>query len=451
MHRPFSARNEDSGFTLVEVVVAMLVFAIIVTGFLYVMTSGLVQNRDTRARVVAANLAAQQIDLARAAESVLDVRNETHTTTLNGDTFHVTTSWSWATSTGGSATCEAGAATGALTYKRVTVEVTWDNMPAGARPVYSDTSFAPRSKLNDPERGTILVGVVDSAGVGVSGVTVSLPSSSGVAAVTTDSDGCAYLLKVPPAEDYTVTASKSGYISDQQVTAPTAVVPVTAGTTSRASFSLDKPTTFSLTYADNVAGAKSLPNNLTTTFISTYGNFQQATATTANPKSFTRFPIPSGYSIVAGAYAEAPENPTTSCLAPDPGQWLATATLAGARPAPVAGLAGGSAPATSVPMGVVQLSGANGTGTYLKAVYAGSATGDATTGDPGCGAGMTYTFGNIVSSNAATIALPYGTWQLYRGTSTSQTSAVTSGVTAVTTGSVAAGVIVLDPRTAVTP
>ncbi len=306
MHRQFSARNEDAGFTLIEVVVAMLVFAIIATGFLYVMTSGLVQTRDTRARVVAANLAAQEIDLVRSAGSVLDVTNATYTKTLNGDTFHVTVSWSWATSTGGSATCEAGAATGALTYKRVTVEVTWDNMPPGGRPVYSDTAFTPRSKLNDPERGTILVGVIDAAGVGVSGVTVSLPSSSGVAAVTTDSDGCAYLLKVPPAESYTVTASKSGYISDQQVSAPTATVPVTAGTTSRASFSLDRAATFPLTYANNVAGAKSLPDNLTTTFISTYGNFQATSTTTANPKSFTRFPLSSGYSIVAGFRGVSP-------------------------------------------------------------------------------------------------------------------------------------------------
>lgn len=451
MHRQFSTRNEDAGFTLIEVVVAMVVFAIIVTGFLYVMTAGLVQTRDTRARVVAANLAAQEIDLVRAAGSVLDVTNSTHTTTLNGDTFHVAVSWSWATSTGGSATCEAGAATGALSYKRVSVEVTWDNMPTGARPVTSDTAFAPRSKLNDPERGTILVGVVDSAGVGVSGVTVSLPASSGVASVTTDSDGCAYLLKVPPAETYTVTASKSGYLSDQQVASPSAVVPVTAGTTSRASFALDRATTFELTYAGDVAGAKSLPTNLTTTFISTYGNFQAASTTSANPKSFTRFPVSSGYSIVAGAYVETPESPSTACLAPDPGQWLATETLAGERPAAVAGLPGESAPATSVPMGVVRLSGANGSGNYLKAVYVGGASANATTGDPGCGAGMTYTFGSIVSSNAATIALPYGTWQLYRGSSSSQTSAVTSGISTLTTGSVAAGVIVLDPRTAVTP
>lgn len=447
MHRRVS--SDDAGFTLIEVIVAMVVFAVIATGFLYVMAAGLTQTRDTRARVVAANLAAQEIDLVRAADSVLNVTNSTHTTTLNGDTFHVAVSWSWATSTGGSATCEAGAASGALTYKRVTVEVTWDNMPPGARPVYSDTSFAPRSKLNDPERGTILVGVIDAAGVGVSGATVSLSPSNGVAAVTTDSDGCAYLLKVPPAETYTVSVSKSGYISDQQVSAPTAVVPVTAGTTSRASFSLDRMATFPLTYADNVSGAKSLPNNLTTTFISTYGNFHVTSSTTANPKSITRFPIASGYSIVAGAYAEAPEDLSTSCLAPDPGQWLTTTTLAGERPAPVAGPAGGSAPASSVPMGVVRLSGANGTGDYLKAVYVGGSAANTVTGDPGCGAGMTYTFGNIIPGGTATIALPYGTWQLYRGSASSQTSLVTSGITAVTTGSVAAGVIVLDPRTVI--
>lgn len=450
MHRRFS--SDDAGFTLVEVIVAMAVFAVIATGFLYVMTAGLVQTRDTRARVVAANLAAEEIDIVRSIDSVVNVDNRTRTVTLNGDTFRIDRSWGWATSTGGTATCEAGAATGALTYKRVTVEVTWDNKPPGARPVVSNTSYNPRSKLNDPERGTILVGVVDSAGAGVSGATVTLNPANGVAPATTDSDGCAYLLKVPPGDSYTVSASKADHISDQQVATPTAVVSVARGTTSRASFALDRATSYTLTYAGNVTDAKTLPNNLATTFISTYGNFPSVATSNANPRTITRYPVASGYSIVAGAFVDTPGVPATSCLAPDPGQWGSTLLLAGARPDPVAGLPGGSAPATSVPMGVVQLTAANGgIGTYLKAVYVGGANANALTGDPGCGAGMTYTFGNIVVSNSATIALPYGTWQLYRGTSTAQTTPVTLGVAPVTSGSATLGVIVLDPRTAVTP
>lgn len=441
MHR--RPTSDDAGFTLIEVIVAMVLFAIIITGFLYVLTSSLTMSRDTRARIVAANLASQQIDLVRSAATVFDVVDSTRTTTLNGDTFTIDVSSSWATSSGGTATCEAGAATGALTYKQVTVEVTWGGMPDGAA-VFSDTALTPRTKINDPTRGTVLVGVVDAAGVGVSGATVSLSPANGVASVTTDSDGCAYLLKVP-IDTYTVSVSKSGYVSDQQLATPTATVPVTAGSTSRASFGYDRATTFSVTYADNVGGSSTLPTNLTTTFISSYGNFLVTSSSAANPKSSTLYPISSGYSIVAGAYVDTPENPATSCLAPDPGAWIEATPLVGTRPAPAAGLPGATVP-ISVPMGVVRLSGADGSGGFLTAVYVGGGA-----GDPGCAAGMTYRFTNIVVSNAATVALPYGTWQLYRGlTAGSTSSLVTTGLTASTTGSVGlGGAVVLDPR--VTP
>ncbi len=444
MHRPFSARNEDSGFTLVEVVVAMLVFAIIATGFIYVATSALVSTRDTRARVVAANLASQRIDFVRS-QNALDVRNVTDTVTLNGDTFHVKTSWAWATAGGGSATCESGpTAGGAFTYKKVTVKVTWDNMPSPDQAVYSDTSMVPKTKINDVTRGTVLVGVIDASGVGVSGVTVSLTPANGVASVTTDSDGCAYLLKVPEG-DYTVSIAKAGYVNDQHVDKPTATVPVTKGGSSRVSFAYDRAATFTATYA---GGTASLPTNLTTTLLSTYGNRQVAATTNANPKTFALYPIPSGYSFVAGAFAENPGDVAASCLAPDPGAWAETSTTIGHRPDAVGAAPGGTVP-VAVSMGVVRLTGLTGAGSFLTAVYVGG--GD---GDPGCGYATkpTYTFGNTtIVSNAATLALPYGTWKIYRGTTPGAvTSQITSGITVTTVGMVSgtgpATIVTLDPR-----
>lgn len=451
MHRQFSARNEDAGFTLIEVVVAMLVFAIIATGFLMTLTAGMVTTRDTRTRIVAANLASQQIDLIRS-QNALDVENRTRDITLNGDTFHVKVAWQWQTSTGAATSCEAGIATGSLAYKRITVEVTWDNMPAGSRPVYSDTALAPRTKLSDPNLGTILVGVVDAAGVGVSGATVSLSPANGIASVTTDSDGCAYLLKVPPAENYSVSISKSGYVNERQVENPSASVNVAAGSTSRTSFAYDKAATYTVRYANNVASAVTLPTNLTTTFISTYGNAQLPSTTKTNPKTFSLYPISSGYSIVSGAYAETPENAATTCLAPDPGEWLETATLVGKRPDAVGATA--TAPASvSVPMGVIKITGLSGSNKFLTAVYEGGGA-----GDPGCGftTKPKYTFDDsTISSNTAIIALPYGTWKIYRGStsgSVSTSGQITGGMTPLTIGAVTgtgtATIVTLDPRVA---
>ena len=434
--------DDDDGFTLVEVIVAMVVFAIVLTGFLYTVTASLAATRDTRTRIVAANLASQQIDLVRSASTVFDVVNSTRDIALNGDTFHVKVKTEWVTGSGTTASCEAGAAVGALAYKHVTVEVTWDNMSQGARPVYSDTALTPRTKINDPTLGTVLVGVVNAAGTAVSGATVSL-SPAGVAAVTTDSDGCAYLLKVP-AGTYTVKVSKTGYVNEQQQSTPTATVVVTAGDSSRASFAYDSATSYKTTFAPNLTGTVAVPNNLTTTFLSSYGNFQLAATTSAKQKTFALYPFASGYSVVAGAYAETTESPSTSCLSPDPGQWAEDAGKVGVRPDPVAGTSGGLVEPT-VPMGGVTIS--NLKDNYLKAEYVTASPG---AGDPGCKAGMTYTFDKVANNNATTFALPYGTWKLYKGTSaSSQTTLITAGITVATTGSVSGGgVVLLDPRVA---
>lgn len=437
--------QDDAGFTLVEVIVSMVIFMIIITGFLYTMTASLVATRDTRARVVAANLASQQIDLLRDTGSVFAVTNTSHDHVIqvNTDTFSVDVSASWQTASGATASCEAGAATGALSYKRISVEVSWGD--DDERSVFSDTAIAPASKINDPTLGTVLVGVVNSAGTAVSGATVSLSPSGGVASVATDSDGCAYLLKVP-AGTYTVTVSKTGYVSEQHAPSPTADVIVTAGSSSRASFAYDQAATYALTYAGNVPGTVNIPNNLTTSFVSTYGSSQFTATNSAKTKSYALYPIPSGYSVLPGSYAETPGSPATSCLSPDPSEWADAPGKVGLRPEPVAGTPGSTVP-VAVPMGVVRLSNANGTGSHLKAVYDVASPGAG--GDPGCAAGMTYTFGSVVSSNSATIALPYGTWKLYRGDSSAQTSGVSSGISVVTGGTMASSNrVVVDPRVA---
>ncbi len=68
----------------------MMIFALLSTGLLYTMLSVLSVGRDSRARQVAANLAAEEIDLARDASSLFDARaGRAPPCDLNGDTFHV--------------------------------------------------------------------------------------------------------------------------------------------------------------------------------------------------------------------------------------------------------------------------------------------------------------------------------------------------------------------------
>ncbi len=64
----------------------MFIFALISTGTLYTMVSVLQTTRDSRAQQVAANLAAQDIDLARDYANLFQLLPTTYTVPLNGDT-----------------------------------------------------------------------------------------------------------------------------------------------------------------------------------------------------------------------------------------------------------------------------------------------------------------------------------------------------------------------------
>ena len=89
------AAHDDRGMSLPEVLVAMVIFAIISSGLLYTMLSVLALGRDSRAREVALNLAAEEIDISRGFADVFALQDATRSLDLNGDTFTVdrTTRW----------------------------------------------------------------------------------------------------------------------------------------------------------------------------------------------------------------------------------------------------------------------------------------------------------------------------------------------------------------------
>jgi prepilin-type N-terminal cleavage/methylation domain-containing protein len=447
-----SAADNQGGLSLVEVVVAMFIFSIISTGVIYGMISVLALTRDSRAIQVASNLASEEIDLSRAVDDLFTLVDKTTDVVINGDTFHVARTTQWVSDPDVDLVCGAGG--GALRYKRVNVTVTWDNMQSASSAVNSYTVIDPKSRINDPALGTILVSVLTASGIGASGVTVTaVPSSDpqGATSVTTapaptDSQGCSYILKVVPG-NYDVTISRSGYVDDQQQNAATKTVGVGAGAASSAEFTYDKAGTFVVNYVSNLplAGAK-IPTNMGTSFLSTYGTFV-STATNANTtRSVLLHPFSSGYSVLAGGYAE-PTATTLGCLAVDPAEWPdvneSGTNYSGIREPAAAALPGGTA-VVGVPMGVFTIKGQSSGGLYLKAV--------SQNGSPACDQTMTYVFGQIITNNSGTtvtVALPFGSWKLYSGTSTSQTTIIGgSRLTNVTKGTVDNGTntVTLDPR-----
>jgi prepilin-type N-terminal cleavage/methylation domain-containing protein len=442
--------EREAGLSLIEVLVAMMIFAVISVGVAFSIVNTLVMTRESRAREVASNLAAQEIDLDRSINDVFSLGDKTWDTTVNGAIFHMARSTGWVSSTGSTLACGTGG--GTLQYKQINISVTWAGQSAATSPVRADTLIAPNSRINDPTLGTIIVSVKSASGAGTPGVTVSVTPSAvpnGATALTTtppvtDADGCSFALKVTPG-NYDVTLSSTNYVDIKQNTAPkVTALGVTAGGASTAPFDFDNGALFTLNYASNYTGSVPIrPTNLDTTFLSTVGG--DFTTKLGVATSTRLFPFSGGYATIAGAYVP-PAGTAPTCINVDPASWTVPAAdgAVGQAPQTAAALPGGPVTA-KVPMGVVTVSGLTAN-KYLTAVSQASAPG---TGDPGCGIQTVYTFPQLTTTST-TVALPFGSWVFYTGSSSGSTTTpiATSSVSLLTRGILTptTKIVTLDPR-----
>ena len=437
MRRVRGAMAED-GFGLPEVMVAMFIFALVSLGLLHTIMSVLTTTRDARSRQVALNLASQAIDDARSRPDLFNLLDSTWTTDVNGDTYTVSLETEWVSDPTVDLACGAGG--GVLRYKRVNVSVTWPNMRPVTQPVRADTVINPDERLNDPSKGTILVSVIRGDGSGSAGVTVSAqPLSSGATppSVITDSEGCAYMLQVAPG-DYRVRVSRGGYVGVDQQTSASTDVTVTQGTSASASFQYDQAAGYTAHLASNAgATVPEVSSDMPVTFVSTYG---WSTLTgTGRDRTHALHPFASGYTAFGG-----------SCEAADPEAWPdridGADTYVGER-APSLGLLAGSSGVLDVPMALVQVTpGGGSSSSYLRIEAVADPAGE----HPGCSTTVNYYLGN--GSGTRTIALPYGSWRIYRGTSSlsGRTTLVTT-VVPVTLGTFDGSTLTLDPREVLAP
>ena len=432
-------RRDDGGFTIAEVMVALMIFALMSTGSIYATISMLQITRDARNRQVAANLAAQEIDAVRATKDVMTVVDNSATSVQNGTTFYMSRTSSWVpASGGGTSPCGASDGNANLRYKEITVSVTWDGMRSQASPVTSNTLLNPRDPVVDETKSTILVTVLGADGTGRQGVTVTASGASSASA-TTDNQGCAYLLKVTPG-NYNVKVSKSNYVDQDQQATSAASAYVEAGATASVQFQYDQKATFALSYAPDyvlappaskVRTIAALPVTFSNSYASTV--MTPTSASTIMTQSFALHPFASGYSVYAG-----------TCTSANPEAWGAD------PPAPV-GTAGGTTASVPVAMGVVLVTLPSGGAKELVAVP----TTSAVPGDPGCSnlaSGTSFSFGTgssftLSGGTTTAVALPYGSWQLKWGGAVVSASQMTPvGIPAQTTISPGNNVITFDPR-----
>lgn len=449
--------KSDEGFTLVEVIVAITVFGIIIAGALAGVVAVMGITSDNSARAQAANLAAGAIDTARidAQNDITGMAGQTTQPVVDGRTYTVKRTLDWQYTDGTTNRCSASATGGSaqLLFLNVHITVTWPGMGSAA-PVKQETVFSPSTKINDPSLGTILVQVQSITGSGgVGGVRATITPSTdvtgnkatplGAQPDVTNPDGCTVAIKVAPGT-YTVTLSAPAgqqYRDQDQAAAPTKTVVVKEGQSSGASFNYDPAIAVAMQYASNGSGAL-LPNNLVTSFVSTYGTYK----TTGISSTQYLSPIGSGYVVYPGVYDSNATNPDTttnakSCLSTDPTMWPAASDgRVGTTPTPSVSPDQLTA---KVPMGLVTVT-INKNVTILTATTASPAG-----GDPGCRASQTYGFTRSSTGTSGTVdvtlALPYGTWSI-----TSQTSASSFPVNVTAKGIIGvilnSGSVTLDPR-----
>ncbi|MGE0817452.1 MAG: carboxypeptidase regulatory-like domain-containing protein [Candidatus Nanopelagicales bacterium] len=388
----------DEGFGLVELLVALVIASIVMTGVAYGVSQALWTGKDSREREVAANLAAEAIDTARATTDYIALSGSSTTQVVNGQTYTILRTVTSYSSLGTASPCD-GTAGAFIKYKKIAVRVTWPRMKSGTAPVRAETLLAPGASSFDPTKGNIGAKVLNALGQPVEGISVRVTGSATNRVQYTDDAGCAFFEGLTPGM-FTVQASASGYVTSAGVFAPTQPASVATGTTTPIVFDYDLVGSLSAGLGTSEYPA---PSNVTLTIGQTalLPDGHTAYEGSGTPRGLTNlFPFASGYTMWAG-----------SCLDADPegagsaGPYYPTATRGVVTQATTSGAAP-TVPVAMAKVRVVVVSDATGSPVPDATVSAAHA------GDAVCDFPESYSLGTTDAGGRLKASLPWGTWDL---------------------------------------
>lgn len=321
--------REESGFTIIEVLMSAVLVAMIATGVFASFDSATKASGQNRSRSIAAGLAQSDQERIRAmTPDQLAELSETRNPVVNGKTYTVVSTAVWTTDPSGTASCagmgeEAG-------YQKITSTVTWpDRGPL--KPVVEDSIRAvPNGGYRD-SRGSLAVKVTARDGTtGVPNLPINVTGPKTYSA-TTNSLGCV-LLGFVPVGSYTVSYSKAGYVDDT-LAAPQAIsktVQVEGEQTSSVEGLYDQAGSIGVKFMTRVPAASADTTTTGDSFtlsnselsfpnIRTFGLFTAA-ATQSSGATKSLFPFTNAYTAWAGKCAdnnpELPANGTQPANAP---------------------------------------------------------------------------------------------------------------------------------------
>jgi Tfp pilus assembly protein PilV len=379
--------------SLLELVVALTVFAIIMMGLAATLASGLTLTRNNRNRSVAANLASQEMDTVRAADFTT-LASRTTTEAVGGVGYTVHRELTWVNHAATNGPCDATNTTPEVL--RVHVWVDWPGRQ-GVPPATADTVLTPPVGAYSTNSGHIAVDVLDNSSAPEDNVMVSVTGPQASSAPT-NSDGCAFFAFLP-AGTYTVSLNTPGWVDRQGNASPSQSVGVNVGQVSSVEFDYDQAATLQLTFGDgNEVVPSNLPVTLGNTILLPTGT--KLVAGSANPLSVGNlFPASDGYQAWAGSCADAdPQGVDAGSNAFYPG-----AQRDDPINAPPNQTTSATVTVASVTVQVVDGSGNPQANRSITAVHA---------ADSVCASGETHTVGTTDANGDITIGLPFGTWQL---------------------------------------
>lgn len=415
-----AADERDDGFSLVEALVSMVIFAVLATVAVALLIQTVGVSKIGTRRVTAANLANQALEVARS-QRALDIPLVTPPTQvpIDGTTYTVTQTGRYAALGDQNSICTSSSNN--ISSLLVSVSVTWPNM-GNVKPVTADTSRALGIGVDglNNATGVAAISLVDGSGNPVSGVAVTL--SPGSQSLTTGADGCAVFVSLAP-KTYTASVSQPGFVGvDGSQAVTSSPIGVTAGLVSRYSISYAQPGSLNIPYAIPARTIVSTANPLP--FMVNSSRFQ--------PVQSRAFP----YCASSSSGCVSPGSSSVTAASLFPGVFTAWAGTC-ADAVPTANTSGATVvsnqSATASP--VVSLSGVvvTVTSTSHQPIVIQSITATHASDSTSCSAGESYTLTN--PANGTGPALPPGMWTVtVTGTVGGSPGSVTSGVLTMRAG-----------------
>jgi type II secretory pathway pseudopilin PulG len=266
---------DDGGFSLIEVVVAMVVLMIFAGALSVTLLDSLAVSKASRQRVAAGNLAARELEITRntfasgdaGALAIAGTNSVTNGNPLgapgpsmvDGTPYTVQRDVQWLPTGTGVSACDGGALVSSPSLQ-VFVTVTWPNMRT-ARPVRAETLMTPLKGQTDTlATAFIAVKVQNADGTAADSVTATAAGPGGTFVHTTDASGCA-VFQVGTAGTYNVTLNMLGWVDQTgtQLSVKSPIV-VAAGTLATKTMTYDLAARMNVTLATDPG--YSLPTTL---------------------------------------------------------------------------------------------------------------------------------------------------------------------------------------------